>query len=617
MGVRRRDESEVSGGGEGGGMKSLEEMVEEVELRLRDYDVFSKKLVSIFHCRRTSAALPHRNSAAITGTPPLRRQTSATPPPVLLRPATGPPKLRRPAAGPPPPDLLLSAAGPPPLRRRTSAAPPPDLSSSTAGPPKLRRLYLKSPAWDQGTHFLDPIKEGHYRYFQKSWSASSIVAGPPPPRCTGTPPPSPELRRQTSATPPPVLLHPATAPPPDLRSSAAPPPDLLLSAAGPPPLRRRTSAAPPPDLSSSAAEPPKLRLWQPGVDKLEEGEELECDITAYNSLHAFHTGWPCLSFDIVRDPRGFVRTEFPYTVYFVAGTQAGKAAWNSVGICKVFNVSGKRRDVVPKKIGDGESDMDDDSSDSDEDSDEDEAGGSKDPVLQIRRVAHSGSVNRIRAMSQSPHICATWSDSGYVQIWDVSSHLKALSESETKAAGKDPPVVNQAPLVNFKGHKDEGYALDWSPRVPGRMVSGDCRNCIHLWEPTSGTSWNVDPTPFVGHTASVEDLQVDVVGRFDYHKHPITSIEWSHYDDSTLAVSSADNQLTIWDMSVERDEEEEAEFKAETLEQVNGPADLPQQLLFVHQGQKDLKEIHWHSQIPGMIMSTASDGFNILMPSNI
>ncbi|CAN1121987.1 Transcription factor MTB1 [Linum perenne] len=30
MGVRRRDESEVSGGGEGGGMKSLEKMVEEI-----------------------------------------------------------------------------------------------------------------------------------------------------------------------------------------------------------------------------------------------------------------------------------------------------------------------------------------------------------------------------------------------------------------------------------------------------------------------------------------------------------------------------------------------------------------------------------------------------------
>lgn len=39
----------------------------------------------------------------------------------------------------------------------------------------------------------------------------------------------------------------------------------------------------------------------------------------------------------------------------------------------------------------------------------------------------------------------------------------------------------------------------------------------------------------------------------------------------------------IWDLSLEKDEEEEAEFKAITQEQVNAPADLPPQLLFIHQ----------------------------------
>lgn len=39
----------------------------------------------------------------------------------------------------------------------------------------------------------------------------------------------------------------------------------------------------------------------------------------------------------------------------------------------------------------------------------------------------------------------------------------------------------------------------------------------------------------------------------------------------------------IWDLSLEKDDEEEAEFKAKTREQVHAPEDLPPQLLFVHQ----------------------------------
>ncbi|KAK1354888.1 glutamate-rich WD repeat-containing protein 1 [Heracleum sosnowskyi] len=437
--------------------------------------------------------------------------------------------------------------------------------------------------------------------------------------------------------------------------------------------------------SSSVPEVP-AKVWQPGVDKLEEGEELQCDVSAYDSLHAFNIGWPCLSFDVVRDTLGLVRTEFPHTMYCVAGTQAEKAAWNYIGIFKVSNISGKRRALVPK--ADADTDMESENSDSDEDDEDEEEVGSKTPVLQLRKVAHEGGVNRIRAMTQNPHICASWGDNGHVQVWDFSSHLNALAESENDVNRGAPIVSNHAPLAKFV-HKDEGYAIDWNPLVPGRLVSGDCKNFIHLWEPSDST-WKIDPKPFVGHTASVEDLQwsptepfvfascsVDktiaiwdtrlgkspatsikahnadvnviswnrlascmlasgsddgaisifdlrllkegdsVVAHFEYHKHPITSIEWSPHEASTLAACSADNQLTVWDLSLERDEEEEAEFKAKIREQVNAPSDLPPQLLFVHQGQKDLKELHWHNQIPGMIVSTAADGFNILMPSNI
>lgn len=58
------------------------------------------------------------------------------------------------------------------------------------------------------------------------------------------------------------------------------------------------------------------------------------------------------------------------------------------------------------------------------------------------------------------------------------------------------------------------------------------------------------------------------VGSFNYLNSPITSVEWSPHDNSVLAVSS-DQQLTIWDLSLE----------ADAADQI---PDVPPQLLFVH-----------------------------------
>lgn len=44
--------------------------------------------------------------------------------------------------------------------------------------------------------------------------------------------------------------------------------------------------------------------------------------------------------------------------------------------------------------------------------------------------------------------------------------------------------------------------------VTGRLVSGDCKKNIHVWEPREGgTSWQIDQRPFSSHTKSVEDVQ--------------------------------------------------------------------------------------------------------------
>lgn len=66
-------------------------------------------------------------------------------------------------------------------------------------------------------------------------------------------------------------------------------------------------------------------------------------------------------------------------------------------------------------------------------------------------------------------------------------------------------TVSLAVVVTFGGAQ-EGFAIDWSPTEEGKLLTGDCGNCIHLTQPVEG-NWAGDPVPFVGHVGSVEDLQ--------------------------------------------------------------------------------------------------------------
>jgi ribosome assembly protein RRB1 len=59
-----------------------------------------------------------------------------------------------------------------------------------------------------------------------------------------------------------------------------------------------------------------------------------------------------------------------------------------------------------------------------------------------------------------------------MQVWDLSSFLNSLAESGTAAPKEDDIIHKHLPLKVFSGHKDEGYAIDWSPLVTGRLVSG-------------------------------------------------------------------------------------------------------------------------------------------------
>ena len=66
----------------------------------------------------------------------------------------------------------------------------------------------------------------------------------------------------------------------------------------------------------------------------------------------------------------------------------------------------------------------------------------------------------------------------------------------------------------------------------------------------------------------------DPVAVFKHLSGAVTSVKW-HKDDSMVFASNAED------------------------------------LLFIHQGLKDVKEIHWHKKIPGLLMVTSHTGFDL------
>lgn len=398
--------------------------------------------------------------------------------------------------------------------------------------------------------------------------------------------------------------------------------------------------------------------------KLGEGEELVCDESAYVMLHSASTGAPCLSFDVIKDKIG-IRESYPMSSLIIAGTQASASHINNVIVMKMSNLhrTTKERD----------SDLESDVSDSEEEEETEE----KKPKMACALINHVGCVNRVRASEVgNSHFAATWSETGKVFVFNITEQLKAV---EDPALLKKYDDTNQSqitkPAFVFRGHRAEGFGIDWSPIDPGVLATGDCNKDIHIWKPTDDGSWVVNQAPLIGHTASVEDIQwspneknvmatcsvdksiriwdtraqpqkacmltadnshdsdVNVISWnktepfiasggddgvlkiwdlrqfqnktpiavFKHHTDHITTVEWNPLDSTILASGGDDDQIALWDLSVEKDESQnDVQLK-----------DLPPQLLFIHQGQKEIKELHFHPQINGVILSTAHSGFNV------
>ncbi|KMS65580.1 hypothetical protein BVRB_034530, partial [Beta vulgaris subsp. vulgaris] len=153
-----------------------------------------------------------------------------------------------------------------------------------------------------------------------------------------------------------------------------------------------------------------------------------------------------------------------------------------------------------------------------------------------------------------------------IRIWDTRSSAKAM-------------------LVVDNAHDMDINVMSWNQSVAHLLASGCDDGSFKIW----------DLRQFRSGSAA---------GFFRWHEKPVTSIQWHPTQDSVLAITSEDDSCTIWDMSVELDREELQQGKGAGGADL-GNLDIPPQLVFVHRGQSQIKDIRFHPQIPSLITTTA------------
>ena len=191
-------------------------------------------------------------------------------------------------------------------------------------------------------------------------------------------------------------------------------------------------------------------------------------------------------------------------------------------------------------------------------------------------TGHNGTVEELEWSPSERTVFASAGNDGTARIWDVRSKSRKPAVS-MQVSSTDVNVLSWSRLTShlIATGADDGEWAVWD---------------LRQWKPSTGA----------GNAGGAAPGKSSPVASFKFHKEQITCVNWHPTDDSIVMVAAGDNTVTLWDLAVELDDEESRDTA--------GVSDVPPQLLFVHY-MDQVKEGHWHPQIPGCVMATGGSGF--------
>ncbi|KAH8742152.1 hypothetical protein FG386_003479 [Cryptosporidium ryanae] len=182
------------------------------------------------------------------------------------------------------------------------------------------------------------------------------------------------------------------------------------------------------------------------------------------------------------------------------------------------------------------------------------------------KLNHPGEVNKALHMPGHPFVITTRTVSGDILMFDYSKHESFPTDEFCR------------PQLLLRGHKSEGYAMDWEctkssfgekdeKTGTSTLVSGGSDRIIYLWDLNGATGYDLNsnmrnnfvyyPKTTLGGTETNEDRELvncelpppvlEPLRSYDWHKSDVNDLKWHPSCRFLFSSASDDKSFAFWD----------------------------------------------------------------------